>query len=426
MNQYHDLLERILADGAEKHDRTGTGTLSIFGHQMRFNLSAGFPMLTTKRLPLKAIVHELLWFLAGDTNIKYLKDNGVSIWDEWADANGDLGPVYGSQWRSWPAPDGRSIDQISNVIDMIKRNPDSRRLIVSAWNPADVDKMALPPCHCLFQFYVANGKLSCQLYQRSADVFLGVPFNIASYALLTMMVAQVTGLKPGDFVHSLGDAHLYSNHLEQARLQLTRPTRPLPVMKINPDVKDIFAFRYEDFALEGYDPRPHIVLIAAVAENGVIGANGTMPWRLKSDLQRLKAMTMGKPIVMGRKTFESFPRGPLPGRTNIVVTRDAAYRAAGAVVTTSFADARAIATGDALRRFATEIAIIGGAEIYAQWMACADRLEITEVHARPDGDTRFAAIAASEWEEVARVRNPAGPDDSADFSYVTFRRRRPR
>ena len=264
MNQYHDLLERILADGAEKHDRTGTGTLSIFGHQMRFNLSAGFPMLTTKRLPLKAIVHELLWFLAGDTNIKYLNDNGVTIWDEWADANGDLGPVYGSQWRSWPAPDGRSIDQISNVIEMIKRNPDSRRLIVSAWNPAEVDKMALPPCHALFQFYVADGRLSCQLYQRSADIFLGVPFNIASYALLTMMVAQVTGLKPGDFVHSLGDAHLYSNHLEQARLQLTRPTRPLPTMAINPDVKDIFAFRFEDFKLEGYDPHPHIKAEVAV------------------------------------------------------------------------------------------------------------------------------------------------------------------
>jgi thymidylate synthase len=236
MNQYHDLLERILSDGAEKHDRTGTGTLSVFGHQMRFNLASGFPMLTTKKLPLKSIVHELLWFLKGDTNIKYLKDNGVSIWDEWADANGDLGPVYGSQWRSWPAPDGRSIDQISNVIEMIKRNPDSRRLIVSAWNPADVDKMALPPCHCLFQFYVANGKLSCQLYQRSADVFLGVPFNIASYA----------------------------NHLEQARLQLTRPTRALPVMKINPAVKDIFAFRYEDFVLEGYDPHPHIKAEVAV------------------------------------------------------------------------------------------------------------------------------------------------------------------
>jgi len=264
MNQYHDLLERVLSDGAEKQDRTGTGTLSIFGHQMRFNLAAGFPMLTTKKLPLKSIVHELLWFLAGDTNIKYLRDNGVSIWDEWADANGDLGPVYGSQWRSWPARDGRSIDQISDVIDMIRRNPDSRRLIVSAWNPADVDKMALPPCHCLFQFYVAGGKLSCQLYQRSADVFLGVPFNIASYALLTMMVAQVTGLKPGDFVHSLGDTHLYSNHLEQARLQLTRPTRALPTMKINPAVKDIFAFRYEDFVLEGYDPHPHIKAAVAV------------------------------------------------------------------------------------------------------------------------------------------------------------------
>ena len=264
MNQYHDLLERILADGAEKHDRTGTGTLSIFGHQMRFNLSAGFPMLTTKRLPLKAIVHELLWFLQGDTNIKYLRDNGVTIWDEWADANGDLGPVYGRQWRSWPTPDGRQIDQISNVVDMIKRNPDSRRLIVTAWNPADVDKMALPPCHCLFQFYVGGGKLSCQLYQRSADVFLGVPFNIASYALLTMMVAQVTGLKPGDFVHSLGDAHLYSNHIEQARLQLTRPPRPLPVMTINPTAKDVFAFRYEDFALQGYDPHPHIKAEVAV------------------------------------------------------------------------------------------------------------------------------------------------------------------
>lgn len=258
MNQYHDLLERILGEGTEKHDRTGTGTLSVFGHQMRFDLASGFPMLTTKKLPLRSIVHELLWFLRGETNIKYLKDNGVSIWDEWADANGDLGPVYGSQWRSWPAPDGRGIDQIADVIDLIQRDPDSRRLIVSAWNPADVDRMALPPCHCLFQFYVAGGKLSCQLYQRSADVFLGVPFNIASYSLLTMMVAQVTGLKPGDFVHSLGDAHLYTNHLEQARLQLSRPTRPLPTMTINPEVKDIFAFRYEDFKLENYDPHPHI------------------------------------------------------------------------------------------------------------------------------------------------------------------------
>jgi thymidylate synthase len=264
MKQYHDLLERILAEGAQKTDRTGTGTLSVFGHQMRFDLAAGFPMLTTKRLPLKAIVHELLWFLAGDTNVKYLHDHGVSIWDEWADENGDLGPVYGRQWRSWQAPDGRAIDQIANLVSMIRKSPDSRRLIVSAWNPADVDKMALPPCHCLFQFYVANGRLSCQLYQRSADTFLGVPFNIASYALLTMMIAQVTGLKAGDFVHTLGDAHLYSNHLEQAHLQLSRSPRALPTMTIKPDVKDIFAFRYEDFALVGYDPHPHIKAEVAV------------------------------------------------------------------------------------------------------------------------------------------------------------------
>lgn len=264
MHQYQNLLERILADGAEKTDRTGTGTLSVFGHQMRFDLAAGFPMLTTKRLPLKAIVHELLWFLAGDTNIGYLKDNGVSIWDEWADADGDLGPVYGHQWRSWPTQDGRSIDQIANVVELIRRNPDSRRLIVTAWNPADVDKMALPPCHCLFQFYVARDRLSCQLYQRSADVFLGVPFNIASYALLTMMVAQVTGFQAGEFIHTLGDAHLYSNHLEQARLQLTRPPRPLPTMAIDRDAKDIFAFRYGDFTLTGYDPHPHIKAAVAV------------------------------------------------------------------------------------------------------------------------------------------------------------------
>ena len=264
MHQYHDLLERILADGAEKHDRTGTGTLSVFGHQMRFNLAAGFPLLTTKKLALKAIIHELLWFLKGDTKIKYLKDHGVSIWDEWADENGDLGPVYGAQWRSWPAPDGGSIDQIANVVEMIRRNPDSRRLIVSAWNPAEVDRMALPPCHCLLQFYVANGRLSCQLYQRSADVFLGVPFNIASYALLTMMVAQVTGLKAGEFIHTLGDAHLYSNHLEQARLQLTRAPRALPTMTLNPDVTDLFAFRFEDFALSNYDPHPHIKAEVAV------------------------------------------------------------------------------------------------------------------------------------------------------------------
>ena len=264
MQQYLDLLARILNEGAEKHDRTGTGTRSVFGHQMRFDLEAGFPMVTTKRLPIKAIVHELLWFLAGDTNIKYLKDNGVSIWDEWADANGDLGPVYGAQWRSWPTADGGSIDQIANVVDMIKRSPDSRRLMVTAWNPADVERMALPPCHCLFQFYVARGRLSCQLYQRSADVFLGVPFNIASYALLTMMMAQVTGLRPGEFIHTFGDAHLYSNHLDQARLQLTRTPRTLPTMILDPEVKDIFEFKIGHFKLENYDPHPHIKAEVAV------------------------------------------------------------------------------------------------------------------------------------------------------------------
>jgi thymidylate synthase len=264
MHQYLDLMEHVLKHGAEKRDRTGTGTLSVFGHQMRFDLDDGFPMLTTKKLHLKSIVHELLWFLAGDTNIKYLNDHGVRIWDEWADERGDLGPVYGQQWRSWPAKDGGTIDQIGHVIDMIKRNPDSRRLIVTAWNPAEVDKMALPPCHCLFQFYVADGRLSCQLYQRSADIFLGVPFNIASYALLTMMVAQVTGYRPGDFVHTLGDAHLYLNHLEQARLQLSRAPRLLPAMRLNPDVKDIFGFRFEDFALQDYEPHPHIKAQVAV------------------------------------------------------------------------------------------------------------------------------------------------------------------
>jgi thymidylate synthase len=264
MRQYHDLMERILADGVEKHDRTGTGTLSVFGHQMRFDLGRGFPLVTTKKLHVKSIIHELLWFLAGDTNIKYLNQHGVTIWDAWADENGDLGPVYGRQWRSWPAPDGGTIDQIANVLAAIRRNPDSRRLIVTAWNPAEVDKMALPPCHCLFQFYVADGRLSCQLYQRSADVFLGVPFNIASYALLTLMVAQVSGLSPGAFIHTFGDAHLYLNHVEQARLQLARPPRALPRMVLNPAVEDIFAFRYEDFTLEDYDPHPHIQAKVAV------------------------------------------------------------------------------------------------------------------------------------------------------------------
>ncbi len=264
MRQYLDLMQHVLNTGTQKHDRTGTGTISVFGYQMRFNLEEGFPLVTTKKLHLRSILHELIWFLKGDTNIRYLKENGVSIWDEWADENGDLGPVYGYQWRSWPTPDGRHIDQITNVINQIKNTPDSRRLIVSAWNVAEIENMALPPCHSFFQFYVADGKLSCQLYQRSADIFLGVPFNIASYALLTLMVAQVCGLKPGEFIHTLGDAHLYNNHLEQTKLQLSREPRPLPQVKLNPDIKDIFEFKFEDVTLENYDPHPHIKAPVAV------------------------------------------------------------------------------------------------------------------------------------------------------------------
>ncbi len=264
MRQYLDLMRHVRDHGTRKEDRTGTGTMSVFGYQMRFDLAAGFPVVTTKKLHLRSIIHELLWFLQGDTNIKYLRDNGVSIWDEWADENGDLGPVYGYQWRSWPDPSGGSIDQIKLVLEQIKTNPDSRRLMVSAWNPACVDQMALPPCHCLFQFYVAEGRLSCQLYQRSADIFLGVPFNIASYALLTMMVAQECGLKPGEFVHTFGDAHLYSNHLEQVETQLAREPLPLPSMKLNPDVRSVFDFRYDDLELVGYEAHPHIKAPVAV------------------------------------------------------------------------------------------------------------------------------------------------------------------
>ena len=264
MKTYLDLLRHVLEHGARKSDRTGTGTLSVFGHQMRFDLAQGFPLLTTKKVHLRSIVHELLWFLQGSTNVRYLQENKVTIWDEWADRDGELGPVYGYQWRSWPTPDGRHIDQITEVVEQIRRNPDSRRLLVSAWNVADIPRMALAPCHAFFQFYVAEGRLSCQMYQRSADIFLGVPFNIASYALLTLMVAQVTGLKPGEFVHTLGDAHLYLNHLDQAREQLARAPRPLPAMRLNPAVKDLLAFRYEDFTLEGYDPHPAIQAPIAV------------------------------------------------------------------------------------------------------------------------------------------------------------------
>jgi len=264
MKQYLDLMRHVREHGTRKEDRTGTGTVSVFGYQMRFDLSAGFPLVTTKKVHLRSIIHELLWFLKGDTNIRYLHDNNVTIWDEWADASGDLGPVYGSQWRSWPAAGGRSIDQVGAVIDTLRNNPDSRRIIVSAWNVAEIENMALPPCHAFFQFYVADGKLSCQLYQRSADIFLGVPFNIASYALLTLMMAQVTGLEAGEFIHTFGDAHLYLNHLEQTDLQLSRDPKPLPVMVINPDIDDLFAFTFDDFELQGYDPHPHIKAPVAV------------------------------------------------------------------------------------------------------------------------------------------------------------------
>ena len=264
MRQYLDLLRHVLEHGVRKEDRTGTGTLSVFGYQMRFDLQAGFPLVTTKKVHLKSIIHELLWFLRGETNIAYLRENGVTIWDEWADANGDLGPIYGYQWRSWPAADGRHIDQIAQVLEQIRNTPDSRRIIVSAWNVGELDRMRLPPCHAFFQFYVAEGRLSCQLYQRSADIFLGVPFNIASYALLTLMIAQVTGLRPGEFIHTLGDAHIYLNHLDQVHLQLSREPRPLPFMRLNPEVRDLFAFRYEDFTLEGYDPYPAIKAPVAV------------------------------------------------------------------------------------------------------------------------------------------------------------------
>jgi thymidylate synthase len=264
MRQYHELMQRILTAGVETRDRTGIGTLSVFGHQMRFDLQSGFPLTTTKKLHLRSIIHELLWFLRGDTNVRYLHEHGVSIWDEWADEHGELGPIYGRQWRSWPTPDGGTVDQMARLLTAIRRDPHSRRLIVTAWNPADIDKMALPPCHCLFQFHVARGRLSCQLYQRSADVFLGVPFNIASYALLTLMIAQVSELAPGEFIHTLGDAHLYRNHLEQARLQLSRSPRQLPTMRLNPEIKDLFAFSGEDFVLEGYEPHPPIKAEIAV------------------------------------------------------------------------------------------------------------------------------------------------------------------
>ena len=404
MKQYLDLLRHVRQRGARKLDRTGTGALSVFGYQMRLDLGQGFPAVTTKKLHFKSIIHELLWFLRGDSNIRYLQDNGVSIWDEWADEEGELGPVYGSQWRSWRGADGAVIDQIAKVVEQIKHNPDSRRLVVSAWNVAELDKMALPPCHALFQFYVSEGVLSCQLYQRSADVFLGVPFNIASYALLTLMIAQVAGLKPGAFIHTLGDAHLYVNHLEQAELQLARKPLPAPRMKLNPEVDSIFDFRYEDFELLDYDAHPAIAapiaatkisLIVAMDEDGVIGANGGLPWRLSDDLKRFKRLTMGKPLIMGRKTHESIGRA-LPGRENIVLSRQDQHEAKGCRV---FNDVE-----EALRHCARqgEVMVAGGASVYEQLLPRAQRIYLTRVQAKAGGEVRFPAWDQEDWRELPR------------------------
>ncbi len=342
MKPYLDLMRHVLEHGTRKDDRTGTGTLSVFGWQMRYDLAAGFPLVTTKKCHLRSIIHELLWFLQGDTNIQYLKENGVKIWDEWADEQGNLGPVYGHQWRNWPKPDGGTIDQISEVVKTLKINPDSRRIIVSAWNVADLDKMALAPCHAFFQFYVADGKLSCQLYQRSADIFLGVPFNIASYALLTMMMAQVTGLRLGDFVHTLGDAHLYLNHLDQTREQLSREPRPLRQAVSSEQLSNA---RTEKSILMTQN-KPRISVIAAVAQNHVIGIENRLPWRLPEDLAHFKALTLNHPILMGRKTFESLGR-PLPSRTNIVITRNPDYCKDGCLVAEYLTEVDIDVQGDA-------------------------------------------------------------------------------
>ena len=418
---YLDLMQTVLEHGVDRHDRTGVGTRSVFGHQMRFDLSRGFPLLTTKKLHLRSIIHELLWFLKGDTNIAYLKENGVRIWDEWADENGDLGPVYGYQWRSWPDPKGGSVDQISKVLGQIRTTPQSRRLIVSAWNPAQVDEMQLPPCHCLFQFYVANGKLSCQLYQRSADIFLGVPFNIASYALLLTMVAQVTGLQPGEFIHTLGDAHLYSNHLEQAKEQLARNPKATPKLVLNPAIDDLFAFRFEDIESDmvkhkdSFDSLVPVAMIVAMAKNRVIGVDGKLPWYLPEDLKFFKRITQAKPLVMGRKTYASIGK-PLPNRLNVVVTRNAEFSHEGVRVCHDLTSALELADQHATIEEAEEIMVMGGGEIYRQALPFAQRLYITEVDIDVEGDATFPDFDPSEWQEVQRVAGqPAEGQPNYDF-----------
>ena len=425
MKTYLDLLDHVLTRGVEKSDRTGTGTLSTFGYQMRFDLRQGFPLLTTKKLHTRSIIAELLWFIQGSTNVKWLHEQGVTIWDEWADADGELGPIYGYQWRSWPTPGGGHIDQLANVISSIKDVPASRRHIVSAWNVADLADMALPPCHAMFQFYVAQGRLSCQLYQRSADIFLGVPFNIASYALLTHMVAQVCGLEVGDFVHTLGDAHLYLNHLDQARLQLSREPRQLPRLQSESRRerdRRLHPGGHHDRRLrptsryQGTDRSlimAEIIAIAAVAANGVIGAGNDIPWRIPADWQRFKALTMGNVLIMGRKTYDSIGR-PLPGRTTFVITRDRMWRGDGVRAVPRLDEA----IDQAVLLDPRTIFVAGGGEIYrAAWDRLAG-LEITEVNLRPDGEVTFPEIDPDEWMETSRE-----PHDG--YSFVSYRRRSP-
>ncbi len=437
MKTYLDLLHRVRTEGVLKEDRTGTGTLSVFGHQMRFDLNAGFPLLTTKRVHVRSVVAELLWFLRGATNVDWLHQQGVTIWDEWADPEGELGPIYGYQWRSWPTPDGRHVDQIAAVIDSIRSNPDSRRHLVNAWNVGELDQMALPPCHTMFQFYVApgpngRGRLSCQLYQRSGDVFLGVPFNIASYALLTHLVAQVCDLEVGDFVHTLGDAHLYLNHLEQADLQLQRRAatvadpaarshdhrhRRLPPgghhdRGVRPVPVDQGADRGLSGVTESEVPTgPPVVAIAAVARNGVIGNGTDIPWRIPEDWRRFQRLTMGEPLIMGRKTYDSIGR-PLPGRRTIVVTRDPGWSAAGVEVAASWEDA----LERARRHQPKTIYVAGGGEIYRAAWAALDRLEITEVDVEPEGEVTFPPIPTRDWELTAR-------EPRTGFAFVTYSRR---
>ena len=426
MKQYLELVEKILEEGVERSDRTGTGRKSIFGYQMHFDLEKGFPLVTTKKVHLKSIIHELIWFLAGSTNIKYLKDNGVSIWDEWADENGDLGPVYGAQWRSWPDPNGGKVDQIKNLVESIKNNPNSTRHIVSAWNPALVDEMALPPCHALFQFFVADSKISCQLYQRSADVFLGVPFNIASYALLTMMIAQVCNLKPGKFVHTLGDAHLYLNHLDQAKLQISRKPFNLPTIKINSEINKLEDFTYEDFEILNYESHPGIsaqfqfnVHQANLCyfKNNVIGNENKLPWNISEDLKRFKELTSNNWIVMGRKTFDSIGR-PLPNRKNIVLSKNKNLKIDSVEVFNSPKDVIDFYKNNSEQK---DLYVIGGNYIYELFFEYCEYLYITYVDKEYLGDAFFPKVDWNEWKLISE-ENRYDDKEEVNFYFRDYER----